>query len=347
MRQSAWKQWVLGGRALVLTIGLCGLLWGHAPAESAPARPVSKTTASQKAPAAKRVAARKRPATRVKKVQTKRRAAAPRLSFAQRAGLHATPDPLGLKAGVSLVLDQHSGEVLLSKNETAVLPIASLTKLMTGLLISEADLPLDEIITITDADVDRLKGSSSRLPVGTQLSRGELLHLALMSSENRAAHALGRTYPGGLSAFVSAMNARAQLLGMSETRYVEPTGLSSDNRSSARDLATLVAKTAGNPLLRRLSTSTGHEVVLGEQILKYNNTNRLVHAPDWRIGLQKTGFISEAGQCLVMQTRVAERELIMVFLAADSRLSRLEDAQRVRAWLQEDSNAAPTMAAAL
>lgn len=358
MTQAVWVR-VLpkAGRAWMLGLGLCLFLGAPAviaPAAAAGKPPAAKTasaktaSAARRKPAAKRAPARtQKKAVRARKAQAKRPAAPSRLSFAQKAGLHATPDPLGLKAGVALVLDPDSDEVLLSKNETAVLPIASLTKLMTGLLISEAELPLDEIITITDADVDRLKGSRSRLPVGTRLSRGELLHLALMSSENRAAHALGRTYPGGLAAFVSAMNARAQLLGMSETRYVEPTGLSSDNRSSARDLATLVVKAARDPLLRRFSTSPGHEVALGRQVLQYNNTNRLVREPGWDIGLQKTGFISEAGQCLVMQTRVAERELIMVFLAADSRTSRLQDARRVRDWLQEPVPAASTLAAAL
>lgn len=316
---------------------------GFPVAEAAPAkaRPAAKSKA---AAAPRRVAAARKAATPTRP----KRAAAPasRLSFAQKAGLHATPDPLDLKAAAALVLDVRSHEVLLGKNETAVLPIASLTKLMTGLLVLEAGQPLDESITITDADVDRLKGSRSRLPVGTTMSRGELLHLALMSSENRAAHALGRNYPGGLKAFVSAMNARAQLLGMGQTRFVEPTGLSSHNQSSARDLATLVAKAASHPLLSRFSTSTGHEVALDEQILQYRNTNALVFASDWRIGLQKTGYISEAGQCLVMHTRMDGRELIMVFLAADSGRSRLADAERVREWVQELNQPATLAAAA-
>lgn len=338
--RKAWTGWhgaCLAG--LLLAQGWVGL--PAAEAASAKARPAAKS----KAVAAPRRAA----TTRKTAVRTPpKRAALPavRLSFAQKAGLHNTSDPLDLKAAAALVLDAHSNEVLLGKNEQAVLPIASLTKLMTGLLVLEAGQPLDESITITEADVDRLKGSRSRLPVGTTMSRGELLHLALMSSENRAAHALGRSYPGGLQAFVSAMNARAQLLGMGQTRFVEPTGLSSNNQSSARDLAMLVAKAASHPLLSRLSTSTGHEVALDEQILQYRNTNALVFAPDWRIGLQKTGFISEAGQCLVMHTQVAERELIMVFLAADSKPSRLADAERVREWVQEQGlGAGSTLAA--
>ncbi|MDB5897219.1 MAG: peptidase, partial [Ramlibacter sp.] len=164
----------------------------------------------------------------------------PRPSFGQLAGLHSVSDDLDLKSSVAFVIDQDTNEVLLRKNDSAVLPIASLTKMMTGLIVSEAKLPMDEQIAITDDDVDTEKHSSSRLKVGTTLSRGELMHLALMSSENRAAHALGRTYPGGMNAFVEAMNGRAQLLGMKDTRYVEPTGLSSKNQSSAQDLARLV-----------------------------------------------------------------------------------------------------------
>ncbi len=261
--------------------------------------------------------------------------AAPRTqSFGQRAGLHGARDPLDLKSSVAFVVDQDTNEILVQKNESAVLPIASITKLMTGLLISEAKLPMDEMITIAQDDVDTEKGSSSRLRVGTELSRGELLHLALMSSENRAAHALGRSYPGGLAQFVALMNVRAKTLGMQDTRYVEPTGLSSKNQSSARDLATLVSYAHGDPMLRELSTSTGHQVEVGRKTLQYNNTNRLVKNPAWDIGLQKTGYISEAGQCLVMQAKVAGRKLIMVFLDSAGKFTRLADAERVRKWVE-------------
>lgn len=255
-------------------------------------------------------------------------------SFGQLAGLHGEHDSLALKSSVALVVDQDTKEVLFSKNEQAVLPIASITKLMTGLLVSEANLPMDENITISQADVDTEKGSTSRLAVGTELSRGELLHLALMSSENRAAHALGRTYPGGLVHFVNMMNARAQTLGMRDTRYAEPTGLSSKNQSSARDLATLVGFAYGDSTLRELSTSTGYQVEVGRRTLQFNNTNRLVKNPAWDIGIQKTGYISEAGQCLVMQARIAGRKLIMVFLDSTGKLSRIADAERVRHWVE-------------
>lgn len=208
-------------------------------------------------------------------------------SYGQLAGLHGLHDALDLKSSVALVVDQDTQEVLFRKNDLAVLPIASITKLMTGLLISEARLPMDELLTITQDDVDLEKGSSSRLRVGTELSRGELLHLALMASENRAANALGRTYPGGLPVFVGLMNAKAKMLGMVDTRYVEPTGLSSKNQSSARDLATLVNFASQDSTLRELSTSTGHQVAVGRRTLQYNNTNRLVKNPAWEIGLQK------------------------------------------------------------
>jgi D-alanyl-D-alanine endopeptidase (penicillin-binding protein 7) len=257
-----------------------------------------------------------------------------RQSFGQLAGLHGTDDVLDLKSSVALVIDQDTHEVLFSKNDHAVLPIASLTKLMTGLLISEAHLPNDELITITQDDVDTEKGSRSRLTVGTTLSRGELLHLALMSSENRAAHALGRTYPGGLATFVSIMNAKAKMLGMKDTRYVEPTGLSSRNQSSAQDLALLVNAAYSDATVRSLSTSPEYQVEVGNRVLQFNTTNRLVKSPDWEIGVQKTGYISEAGQCLVMQAKVAGRKLIMVFLDSAGKFSRIADAERVRRWVE-------------
>ena len=255
-------------------------------------------------------------------------------SFGQLAGLHRSVDLLDLKSSVALVLDQDTREVLFSKNDQAVLPIASLTKLMTGVVITEAGLRMDELVTVTEADVDTEKGSRSRLKVGTELTRGDLLHLALMSSENRAAHALGRSYPGGIVAFVRSMNAKARSLGMADTVYVEPTGLSSRNQSSARDLAALVIAAHDDPVLRQLSTSAGYQVEVGSRMLQYNNTNRLVKNPDWDIGLQKTGYISEAGQCLVMQTKIAGRKLIMVFLDSAGKLSRLGDAERVRKWVE-------------
>ena len=267
-----------------------------------------------------------------------------RASVGEQLGLRAKDDPLDLNSSVALVVDQETNEVLFSKNDHAVLPIASLTKLMTGLIVADAHLDMNEMITITQDDVDTYKGSRSRLAVGTRLTRGELMHLALMSSENRAAHALGRTYPGGLTEFVRLMNLKARELGMSDTRYVEPTGLSSDNRSSARDLATLVSVAYERPILRDLSTSPGYEVDVGRRTLQFNNSNRLVKNPEWDIGLQKTGYISEAGRCLVMQAQVAGRKLIMVFLDATGKLSRLQDAERVRKWVEHKTGNQPMAA---
>lgn len=259
----------------------------------------------------------------------------PRVSAGERLGLRGADDPLDLSSSVALVVDQDTSEVLFSKNDRAVLPIASLTKLMTGLVIADAQLPMDESITITDDDAAVYR--NSRLAVGTTLSRGEMMHLSLMSSENRAANALGRTFPGGRDEFVRRMNAKARELGMRDTRFVEPTGLSSDNQSSARDLATLVSVAYERPILRDLSTSPSYQLDLGRRTLQYNNSNRLVRNPEWEIGLQKTGYISEAGRCLVMQAKVAGRKVIMVFLDSAGKLARVQDAERVRRWVEAQS----------
>ncbi len=262
-------------------------------------------------------------------------AVAAKPSVGEMDGLRETRDKLALKSSVALVMDQDTNEVLFSKNSQAVLPIASITKLMTAVVVTDAGLPLDEVLTVTQDDVDTEKGSRSRLSVGSQLTRGEMLHLALMSSENRAAHALGRNFPGGLAVFVSAMNAKARSLGMTDTHYVEPTGLSSLNQSSAHDLATLVKLAHTHPLIRELSTSPQFLVDVGSRKLQYRNTNRLVSNPTWDIGLQKTGYISEAGRCLVMQASLAGRKLIMVFLDSSGLNTRLADAERVRRWVTQ------------
>ena len=261
-----------------------------------------------------------------------------RLSYGQMYGLHSTPDQLALKSSVAFVVDQDTHEVLFSKNSRAVLPIASLTKLMTAVVVTEAKLPLNQMITVTQEDIDTEKGSRSRLKVGTRLSREEMLHLALMSSENRAANALGRTYPGGLSRFVEVMNRKAQELGMHDTRYVEPTGLSSQNQSSARDLAVLVNAAYQYPIIRELSVSPGYEVDVGKRQLQFRNTNLLVSKSNWDIGLQKTGYIAEAGRCLVMQSKLAGRKLIMVFLDSTGKYSRIADAERIRKWIEDTPN---------
>ncbi|HEY5799516.1 MAG TPA: D-alanyl-D-alanine endopeptidase [Burkholderiaceae bacterium] len=255
-------------------------------------------------------------------------------TFGDMAGLNLTRDPLDLSSNVALVMDQSNSQVLFEKNSNIALPIASITKLMTGLVVVEARQDMDEVLEVTDEDVDKEKFTTSRLRVGARMSRANMLHIALMSSENRAASALGRHYPGGLPAFVTAMNAKARSLGMSDTRYVDSNGLSSRNIASARDLAKLVVAAHQHPILRQYSTDTHYEVSTGRQWLQYASTNPLVKNSAWDIGLQKTGFINEAGRCLVMQARIEGRDVVMVFLDSKGKDSRLADAGRIRRWLE-------------
>jgi D-alanyl-D-alanine endopeptidase (penicillin-binding protein 7) len=332
------RHWVRIVAALTaLAVGTGGVL---APVQVTAA--TAAKTATSKATQQAQKKKKKAPAKKKTRKQTRNtvRTAPPGLSYGQKQGLRATPDPLSLKSSVALVVDQDTGEVLFSKNPQAVLPIASITKLMTALVVTEAELPLDEILTVTQDDVDVEKHSPSRLRVGTRLTRGEMMHLALMSSENRAAHALGRGYPGGLTAFVKAMNHKAQTLGMSGTRYVDPTGLSSGNQSNARDLAVLVEAAYEHELIRTLSTSPEHYVAVGPRELRYRNSNRLVTSPQWSIGLQKTGYIAEAAGCLVMQAELAGRKFIMVLLDSAGHYSRIADAERLRHWLTGDGSPA-------
>ena len=258
------------------------------------------------------------------------------------AGLSATHDPLDLKSNVALVLDQANSEVLFEKNSNVALPIASITKMMTGLVVVEANQDMDEVLTVTDADVDREKFSSSRLRVGAQLTRANMLHIALMSSENRAASALGRNYPGGKPAFVEAMNAKARELGMTDTHYVDSSGLSKMNVASARDLAKLAMAAYQHPMLRQFSTDSKAIVEANGRPMQFGTTNHLVASPDWAIGLQKTGFINEAGRCLLMQAVIEGRSVIMVFLDSKGKQSRTADAGRMRTWLQALKPAALT-----
>ncbi len=258
----------------------------------------------------------------------------PVLTAGDLAGLNLTRDPLELNSSVALVLDQNTNEVLFEKNASVALPIASITKLMTSLVVVEAQQNLEEILTVTEEDVDREKFSHSRLRVGSQLSRANMLHIALMSSENRAASALGRHYPGGIRAFVTAMNAKARELGMSSSTFADSTGLNSANVSSARDLAKLVMAAYRHPLIRQYSTDSRYVVDPGGRSLQYRNSNGLIENPDWEIGLQKTGYISEAGRCLVMQVHVTGRPVVMIFLDSKSKQSRLADASRIRKWLE-------------
>ncbi|MGC9184796.1 MAG: D-alanyl-D-alanine endopeptidase [Thiomonas sp.] len=246
----------------------------------------------------------------------------------------ANDDPLALRSGSALVVDEGTGRILLSKNADTARPIASLTKLMTAAVILDAHLPMDQVLEITDADIDTLKWSASRLRPGTRLTREEMLKLALMSSENRAAHALARNYPGGLVAFIAAMNAKARALGMNSTRYVEPTGLSPQNESTAHDLALLVKAAYHYPMIREFSTHPESEVDVGPRTLQFRNTDHLVFNRGWDILLQKTGYINEAGHCLVLQTKFEGRRVIVVLLDAWGKYSHFGDAQRIRTWLE-------------
>jgi serine-type D-Ala-D-Ala endopeptidase (penicillin-binding protein 7) len=259
-----------------------------------------------------------------------------KLSMGELGGLSSTPDPLSLQSNVALVVDQQSSKVLFEKNADVPLPIASITKLMTSLVVLEAGQDMHEILDITPEDVDMEKNSGSRLGVGSQLTRADMLHIALMSSENRAASSLGRHYPGGKSAFVAAMNAKAKALGMTETHYVDSTGLSSHNVASAQDLAKLVTAAYAQPLIREYSTDTKYAVSPGGRTLQYISSNKLTSKPDWQIGLQKTGYISEAGRCLVMQAMIQGRAVVMVFLDSKGKYSRFADAGRIRNWLERN-----------
>lgn len=257
--------------------------------------------------------------------------------------------PIALRSQSVLVFDQETGAPLLAKNAQLQTPIASITKLMTAVLVLDAQLNMDEQITITPNDRDVLKGTGSRLAMGSTYTRGQLLHLALIASDNRAAHALGRSYPGGLGRFVEMMNRKAQQLGMVNTVYVEPTGLNQANRSTATDLARLVNHAYQNyPEIREISSSGSYTLGTQRVVLKkrhqksrvlyrtvaFNNTNRLTRENGWQIGLSKTGFINEAGHCLVMQARVAQKNVIIVLLDAVGTYNRIGDAGRIKRWLE-------------
>jgi len=249
------------------------------------------------------------------------------------AGLHRGDDPLDLRSSVALVVDQDTNEVLFEKNPHAVLPIASVTKLMTALVTVEADLPLGEELQVSQDELVRARIRSNLRP-GLEMTRGTALHLALMSSENRAAQLLGRTYPGGVARFVEAMNAKAKLLGMNDSHFADPTGLSAENRSSASDLVRLVKAAYEHDVIRQYSVSGELALPVGKRTVNYRNTNRLTNNPEWDIGLQKTGYISAAGRCLVMQVVIEGKRVVMVFLDSVGKYSRLGDAERVRDFLE-------------
>ncbi len=246
---------------------------------------------------------------------------------------------LQLASSKALIVNQATGETLYAKSIDLPTPIASVTKLMTAMVVLDAHLPMNETLAISEADIDTLKGTGSRLRLGTELTRAELLQLALMASENRAASALGRNYPGGLTAFIAAMNAKAIMLGMTHSYFVDPTGLNSANVSTAQDLVKMVRAAYQYPDIRQVTTTASYEAPVHglRSPVHFVNTNILVRNSDWLIGLSKTGFINEAGRCLVMQAEIAGQSLIIVLLDSYGKYSRIGDAQRIRKWI-ESSN---------
>ncbi|HEV3020191.1 MAG TPA: serine hydrolase [Burkholderiaceae bacterium] len=263
------------------------------------------------------------------------------LALAQTCAWAAEPTPAHeprLRSAMAIVVDQDTNEVLYEKNADHVSSIASITKLMTAMVTLDSQLPLDEDLVVTRED--RASGwANSRLRPGTHLSREQALHLALMSSENHAAHLLGRTYPGGVEAIVDAMNAKAQLIGMTDANFADPTGLSPENRASAADLVRMVKAAYDYPEIRYDSVSTDMIVPVGHHTVHYQNTNHLTSRPDWQIGLQKTGYIAAAGRCLVMQAAIAGRRVVMVLLDSVGSASRFADAQRLRDWIKATKGA--------
>jgi len=270
-------------------------------------------------------AAQKKPTMLKKHKHTKKRGSA--RAMQETAGLV-------VQSAAALVMDQATGAVLFEKNSGAILPIASITKLMTAMVALDAQPSLEQQLAVGDEDVDSLKGTHSRLRVGTQLTREHMLRLALMSSENRAASVLSRYYPGGREAFVAAMNHKAQELGLHETRFEDPTGLTAHNVSSARDLVKMVAAAHQYPLIREFTTTTEYEVALSGRPHVFHNTNSLVRSSAWDIGLSKTGFINEAGKCLVMQAWLNKKPTIIVLLDSLGKLTRIGDANRIKRWVE-------------
>jgi D-alanyl-D-alanine endopeptidase (penicillin-binding protein 7) len=300
-----------------------------AKGRTTPSTATSRTASGAKAAAARTTVARaSRPVAKT---------AAPKPLYRPATGGHGD-GAVDVESGAALVVDS-AGQVIYSKNPDEVLPIASITKLMTALVVLDAGLPLDETITITEDDKDHLRNTHSRLQVGSQLTRRELLHVALMSSENRAAAALGRTHPAGRAAFVQLMNAKARLLGMRSTQFADSTGLDGNNVSTARDLVKLAHAASAHPLIREFTTTAESEVEPGTRRtpMLYRNSNRLVRGGNWDIQLSKTGYLNEAGRCLVMQAEVAGRPLVFVFLSGPGRLTPMGDANRIRVWLENGS----------
>jgi D-alanyl-D-alanine endopeptidase (penicillin-binding protein 7) len=254
-------------------------------------------------------------------------------ALAMTAAAKPAPTPK-LKSSSVLIVDPSDSSVLYSRNSDVAAPIASITKLMTALVVLDAHQPMDEQLAITEAETDLPKTNYSRLTVGTVLTRGDLMHLALMSSENRAAHALGTYYPGGVPALVRAMNAKAHALGMTNSHFDDPTGLSSENVASPEDLAKLVVAASHNATIRDYSTDKSYAVRVQRRLVEFHNTDNLVANPGWNIIVQKTGYISEAGKCLVMEAVIEGRNVVIVLLDSLGKYTRVADAKRVKSWME-------------
>ncbi|HEY0294983.1 MAG TPA: D-alanyl-D-alanine endopeptidase [Bordetella sp.] len=304
------------------------------PATTACKSAAKKTDSNTAAKARKGHAVGKSAAKGKKGKKVARRAISPEALLAAVSTSPGGNDAAALRSTTAFVQDMHTSTVLFAKNENVVRPIASISKLMTALVVLDAHQPMDDMIEVTDDDIDMLKHTSSRLPVGARLSRNDMLHLALMASENRAANSLGRNYPGGLPAFVAAMNAKARSLGMINTHFIEPTGLSSENVSSPQDLALLLRAASQQPLIHQYTTASDYTVQVKSRMVTFRNTDMLVRRPDWDIRVSKTGFINEAGQCLVMMARIEGHDMAIVLLDSHGTLSRIGDAVRIRRILE-------------
>ncbi|NMG64510.1 D-alanyl-D-alanine endopeptidase [Azoarcus indigens] len=318
---------------LGLSVAQVGISGAHAASATA-SKPAAKKTAVKKAvvkPAPKKAVAKNTTAT-ARKVSIKRTPVAPAADEGELTlDAHGNPQ---LRSSAFYVLNEATGNVLLERNSASIVPIASITKLMTAMVVLEAGQSLSEELVISEADIDTLKGTGSRLALGTRLTREEMLNLALMSSENRAASALARHYPGGMPAFVEAMNVKARLLGMWDTRFHDSTGLTPANVSSPRDLAKMVEAASSYPLIREFSTTSERYVDIKGRSLRFGNTNGLVRSPDWEIAVSKTGYINEAGRCLVMKAWMHKQPVVIVLMDSVGRYTRTADAQRVRKWLE-------------
>ena len=321
--------------AALLCIALSG--FGLVAVDKAQAVEKSTPAAQKKKPKAVPVAQKSKPVLVVKK-----RAVTHAIAIEHGQDSHT----LAVQSGSALVVDLSGGDALYQKNASTVVPIASITKLMTAMVVLDSTPNLQTPLSITDEDVDYLRGSHSRLHVGAVLTRETALLLALMSSENRAAHALARHYPGGMPAFLEAMNFKAQSLGMKNTRFEDPTGLTSNNVSTAHDLAKMVAAAFRYPLIRELSTTSEATVGISGREMAYRNTNPLVKNPAWEVGVSKTGYIHEAGKCLVMQARLADKPVVIVLLDSVGKMTRVGDANRIKRWMEstQASHKLPTRA---